>query len=65
METVLDVARTVGTTGGHLVAKIFVGAGFDPLLLAIRQSYRRVKMVKPESSRKESMEQYIVALQMK
>ncbi len=57
----LHLAQQTLVPGGHLVAKVFVGAEFDELLAEIKQSFRRVKMSKPESSRKESVEQYIVA----
>jgi 23S rRNA (uridine2552-2'-O)-methyltransferase len=57
----LDLALQTLVPGGHLVAKVFVGAEFDELLAEVKRSFRRVKMSKPESSRKESVEQYIVA----
>jgi 23S rRNA (uridine2552-2'-O)-methyltransferase len=61
VERALEIACAVLVPGGALVAKIFVGEGFDPLLNAMKLAFRHVKMVKPDSSRKESPEQYIVA----
>ncbi len=65
VERALEIARATVPPGGHFVAKIFVGAGFDELLTQVKQTFRRVKMAKPESSRKESVEQYIVARERK
>ena len=61
VERVLAIAQETLQPGGSLVAKIFVGEGFDELLRQVKARFRRVKMVKPDSSRKESPEQYIVA----
>ena len=65
VERALELAEALGVTGSHFVAKIFVGSGFDDLLRLVKSRYGRVKMVKPSSSRKESAEQYIVALERK
>lgn len=61
VERALLVARATLRPGGHWLAKIFVGSGFDELLAEVKKTFRRVKMAKPEASRKESPEQYIVA----
>lgn len=61
VERALEIAGAVLVPGGAMVAKVFVGEGFDPLLAAVKAAFRRVKMIKPDSSRKESPEQYIVA----
>ena len=65
VERALEMALASLAPGGHFVAKIFVGVDFDPLLNKIKQAFRRIRMVKPESSRKESPEQYIVARERK
>ena len=39
---------------------MFVGSGFDELLDQVKASFHRVRMEKPESSCKESPEQYIL-----
>ncbi|MDY0003483.1 MAG: RlmE family RNA methyltransferase [Polyangia bacterium] len=61
VERALVLARQTLAPGGHFLAKVFVGSGFDALLAAVKADFRRVRMAKPESSRKESPEQYIVA----
>ncbi len=45
---------------GFLVVKVFQGAGFDELLTEFRRSFKTVKVRKPESSRSESREVYLV-----
>ncbi len=48
-------------TGGKFVAKIFQGEDFDDTLQLLKSRFVRFKVVKPESSRKESKEVYLVA----
>ena len=47
--------------GGAFVAKIFKGGTEDQLLAQIKQKFSKVKHFKPDSSRKESSEEYLVA----
>ncbi|MDY0001708.1 MAG: RlmE family RNA methyltransferase [Polyangia bacterium] len=61
VERALAIARETLVPGGSFLAKVFVGSGFDDLLNQVKADFRRVRMAKPESSRKESPEQYIVA----
>jgi 23S rRNA (uridine2552-2'-O)-methyltransferase len=48
--------------GGHFVAKIFRGGTEGELLTEIKQNFTTVKHFKPNSSRKESSEFYLIAL---
>lgn len=57
----LEIARCVGCPGGALVAKIFMGEGFNETLAEVKRSYGKVKNVRPEATRKESRELYLVA----
>lgn len=61
VERALAVAEETLAPGGSFLAKVFVGSGFDALLGQVKAAFHRVRMAKPESSRKESPEQYIVA----
>lgn len=61
-ELAFDFALHHLRPGGHLIMKIFQGAGFDELLLQLRQSFRTVKIRKPAASRPQSKEVYFVAL---
>jgi len=60
-EYALAVAETTLSPGGHFVGKLFMGGEFPNLLKRCRKGFARVKTVKPASSRRESIEQYIVA----
>lgn len=47
--------------GGKFIAKIFQGEDFDETLKLLKTRFVRFKVVKPESSRPESKEVYLVA----
>jgi 23S rRNA (uridine2552-2'-O)-methyltransferase len=57
----LDFARQVLAPEGALVMKVFQGAGFQELLAEARRTFGRVRMRKPEASRRRSSETYLVA----
>ena len=60
-ETALDFARLHLKPEGALLVKVFQGAGFDEYVKALRKSFAKVLVRKPESSRGESAEQYVLA----
>jgi 23S rRNA (uridine2552-2'-O)-methyltransferase len=60
-EMALDFARLHLKPGGALLVKVFQGAGHDEYLKAARASFAKVLVRKPESSRGESAEQYVLA----
>jgi len=57
----LEMTDRVLKPGGRFVAKIFQGVDFDDALLLLKSRFVRFKVVKPESSRQESKEVYLVA----
>ncbi len=61
VELALDMARQVLKPGGHFVAKVFHGEGFDPLLKDTRDAFSKVAVRKPDASRARSSEVYLVA----
>ena len=61
VELALDMARRVLKPGGNFVCKVFQGAGFDEYLRDVRNSFERVKVMKPKASRPGSREVYLVA----
>lgn len=61
MELALDFVEKQLRPGGHFIAKVFQGEGFDELLKQIRASFKTVSIRKPESSRSRSAELYLVA----
>ncbi len=60
-ETALDVAETLLAPGGGFVAKVLKGGAEAELLGRIKRLFRAVRHVKPEASRPESAEIYLVA----
>lgn len=46
---------------GNFLIKVFQGSGFEALLAAIRQSFVKVMIRKPDASRSRSKEVYVVA----
>ncbi len=62
-ELALDFALAHLRPGGGFVTKVFQGEGFDEFLRAVRASFERVAIRKPEASRSRSREVYIVAME--
>jgi len=62
-ELALDMARMTLKPMGHLVIKLFHGAGTEALIKEARQSFQQVLMRKPQASRARSKEVYLVAKQ--
>jgi 23S rRNA (uridine2552-2'-O)-methyltransferase len=64
-ERALELAETLLVPGGHFVGKLFQGPEFPRLLQRCRAGFAEARVIKPEGSRKDSIEQYIVALRRK
>lgn len=62
LEETLDFATKVLAKNGSFVGKVFQGGASGKLLQQFKQKFEVVKHFKPDSSRKESAENYIVAL---
>ena len=60
-ELALDMARRVLKPRGIFVCKLFQGEGFDQFVRDARNSFGRVRVIKPEASRSASREVYLVA----
>jgi 23S rRNA (uridine2552-2'-O)-methyltransferase len=60
-ELALDLARQVLKPGGTLAVKAFQGEGFDAFFLLMREAFAQAHIRKPEASRRESREVYLVA----
>ncbi|KAJ2054032.1 2' O-ribose methyltransferase [Coemansia sp. S16] len=61
-EDVLAFAHQFLACGGNLVLKFFMGGGEAELRKALRESFDRVVVEKPDASRKQSSEQYFVCV---
>lgn len=64
-ENALHFGLKVLKPGGHFVAKIFRGGAETDLLNVVKQNFKTVKHFKPNSSRKESSEFYLIAMDRK
>ncbi len=62
-ERALAVAEGTLRPGGHFLAKIFQGSEFHDLLVAVKLRFRRVKVVKPDASKKTSKEIYVLGME--
>ena len=61
VELALDMARRVLKRRGSFVCKVFQGEGFDEFVRDVRNSFERVRVIKPKASRAGSREVYLVA----
>jgi len=61
IENVIEIADQILSPKGVLLTKIFQGAGFDEILKHLRQTYKKVQIVKPPASRQRSRELYLLA----
>jgi len=60
-EKALEIAKKVLRKGGKFIVKVFQGDLFNKYLDKVKTVFRNVRVTKPEASRKESAEMYIVA----
>ena len=58
---VLKIARLILKPRGILIIKAFQGEEFENLLKKIKKEFKTVKTTKPPSSRKKSVEMYVIA----
>lgn len=60
-ELALDTAGKVLRHGGNFVCKLFQGEGSEAFVAQARQSFKKVRIMKPRASRPGSSEVYLVA----
>jgi 23S rRNA (uridine2552-2'-O)-methyltransferase len=61
-ERALEIAEASLAPGGRFVGKLFMGPDWQRLIARARGGFAEVRTLKPAGSRKESIEQYVVAL---
>jgi 23S rRNA (uridine2552-2'-O)-methyltransferase len=61
-ERALDLCDALLLPGGHFVGKLFQGPDFQRIIKRCRATFTKAVTAKPESSRKDSIEQYVVCL---
>lgn len=65
VEIAIDFARQHMKPEGTLVAKVFHGSGYDPLVKLFKDSFRVVRPFKPKASRDKSSETFLVGTGLK
>ena len=65
IENIFEIALKDLSVGGHLVAKYFRSGDINDLILKAKKNFEEVSSFKPDSSRKESSEMYLVCLKKK
>ena len=65
VETAYAFAVQVLAEGGVFIAKVFQGGTEKKLLDKMKKDFQKVKFVKPDASRKDSSESYVVAIHFK
>ena len=58
----LELTKTVLKPGGAFVAKIFQGAEFEDARNAVREVFGKVRTIRPEATRNESYEVFLVGV---
>lgn len=62
LEEALNLAEKILSDGGCFVGKIFQGGSSDEIVKKLQKNFAKVRYFKPDSSRKDSAEAYLVAL---
>ena len=65
VELAIDFTKAHMKPQGALVAKVFLGSGYDALVKLFKQSFLTVKPVKPKASRDKSSETFLVGIGLK
>lgn len=65
VDRVLDVCERLLLPKGAMVAKIFRGEGFEVIRARMRGIFSDIRIIKPEASRRESVECFLIGLDRK
>lgn len=61
----LDIARGFLKSGGGFVVKVFQGEDFEKFVSEAKKLFRKVEVYRPDASRRESSEHYVVGVGLK
>jgi 23S rRNA (uridine2552-2'-O)-methyltransferase len=64
-ERALAVARALGKPGSHFVGKLFMSEDFKNAERGLKESYDRVQVIRPQGTRQQSSEVFLVGLGLK
>jgi 23S rRNA (uridine2552-2'-O)-methyltransferase len=62
VERAMEIAEATLAPSGHFLVKIFQGPEFHQILSELKQRFARTRVIKPDASRKNSKEIYILAM---
>jgi 23S rRNA (uridine2552-2'-O)-methyltransferase len=62
VERAIEIAAAVLAPGGKFLAKIFQGEGFEAVRAKMRVLFDEVRILKPEASKRESIEIYLAGI---
>ena len=65
VELAIEFAQHYMKPQGALVAKVFHGGGYDPLVKRFKETFSVVKPLKPKASRDKSSETFLIGLGLK
>lgn len=60
-----DVALALGKPGSHFVGKLFMSNDFQPARQKLAANYTRVQVIRPEGTRTQSSEVFLVGMELK
>jgi 23S rRNA (uridine2552-2'-O)-methyltransferase len=61
----LALADDLLVPDGHFLGKIFQGSGFDEILQDLKNKFGKVRVIRPQATRKQSKEMFLVAMKKK
>ena len=64
-ERAFEIARGALKPGGTFLAKVFHGSEFHQLLAEVKKDFGQTRAIRPEATRKQSREIYILAMNLK
>jgi 23S rRNA (uridine2552-2'-O)-methyltransferase len=64
-ERAFEIARCALKPGGTFLAKVFHGSEFHQLLAQLKKEFGQTRAIRPEATRKQSREIYILAMNLK
>ena len=65
VEMAFEISQDYLSDGGCFLTKAFNGVGFNEMLKALRSTFKHVKVIKPDASRRESGEIYLLGIDKK
>lgn len=58
----VEVGKAFGRQGGNFVGKLFMSGEFEAVRKTLAEAYRQVRVIRPEGTRKQSTELFLIGL---